>query len=63
MKNVPAALERQVNSVLEYMRLREEAWELLAGALREGDPRKLRQAAERQQLAEAAGQRIGDGGK
>ena len=52
------ALRRQVELLLEYMRLRQEAWEMLAQASREGNLEKNQQAKELQQQAEAAVQKI-----
>jgi rhomboid protease GluP len=57
-KQIPAAFQGHVTSVLEYMRLRQEAWELFVQALREGNEQKAQQAREKQQLADAAAQRI-----
>jgi rhomboid protease GluP len=58
---VPPALQNHVTAVLEYMRLRQESWEVFDEALREGSQQKARQAMEKQKLADAAAQRIVDG--
>jgi rhomboid protease GluP len=60
LKQIPAPLQRHVASILEYMRLREEAWAFFVQALREGSPQKAHQAMEKQKLADAAAKRIID---
>jgi rhomboid protease GluP len=62
LKQIPAPLQSQIASILEYMRLRQEAWELVVQALREDNDDKARQAAEKQKLADAAAQRISNSG-
>jgi rhomboid protease GluP len=57
-KSLPTDLQRYVRSVLEYMQLRQEAWELMAMAVREGDIQKQQQANAKQELANAAAARI-----
>ncbi|MFY9268854.1 MAG: rhomboid family intramembrane serine protease [Candidatus Manganitrophaceae bacterium] len=54
LKQIPAPLQHHVASILEYMRLREEAWAFFVQALREGSPQKAQQAMEKQKLADAA---------
>ncbi len=61
--DVPAALQRHLRAILEYVRLRQEAWELFVRALREGNEKLAQQAMAKQQLAQAAAQRIANGGK
>jgi rhomboid protease GluP len=58
LKQVPAYLQSHVAAILEYMRLRQEVLELVIQALREGNDAKMRQAAEKQKLADAAAQRM-----
>jgi rhomboid protease GluP len=60
LKQIPAPLQRHVASILEYMRLREQAWTSFGQALREGSPQKVQQAMEKQKLADAAAKRISD---
>jgi hypothetical protein len=59
---LPPQVQGEVSEVLEYMRLRQEAWEGFAQALREGDEQKARQALAKQELANAAAKRITDNG-
>jgi rhomboid protease GluP len=59
LKNLPPQLQSTVGRVLEYARLRQEAWEMFASALRENNNDKARQAIEIQKQADAAAQKIG----
>jgi len=59
-KNIPAPLLTHISSMLEYMRLREEAWELAVQAMREGNMPLAQRSLEKQQLANAAAKRIVD---
>jgi rhomboid protease GluP len=58
--HVPATLQAHVAGVLEYMRLREEGWELLVRGLREGNGEVIRQASERQAAADEVAKRLTD---
>lgn len=60
-KHIPDSLQHHLNKVLEYLRLRQESWEVLVQALREGSQLKMQIAMEKQKQAEAAAKRIGDG--
>lgn len=58
VQRVPASQQRRVELTLEYMLLRQEAWELSAQGAREGSQDKKRAAMQKQQLAEAAAQQF-----
>jgi rhomboid protease GluP len=53
-RRLPPELQRDVTAILNYIRLRQESWELLVEAGRENDPDKRRQALEKNQLANEA---------
>jgi hypothetical protein len=57
-QDVPPDLQHDLLSVLEYMRLREQGWQMLVEALRERSQQKARLATETQNLADAAAQRL-----
>lgn len=57
-KHVPTARRDFVSGLLNYMKLREEAWELLAVALRDGDPAKMQQANAKSMSADAAAKQL-----
>lgn len=61
-KQIPDSLRFHVDMVVEYMRLRQENWEILAQALREGSKAKMTEAMAKQKQADAAAQRIGKDG-
>jgi hypothetical protein len=56
--HLPALLQHRVSSVVAYLRLRQQAWELFVEALREGDQQKAQRAMEQQRRADEAAQRI-----
>jgi membrane associated rhomboid family serine protease len=58
LSHVPETYRKHLTAVVEYLRLRQEGWELLVQALREGNPVKAQQAEARQSLANAAAKRI-----
>jgi rhomboid protease GluP len=58
LKNVPLPFQSYVTELLEYMRLRQEAWELLVQGLREGNEAKLREVTEKQKLADDVAERM-----
>ena len=60
MRQIPEPLDLYVNSVLEYIRLRQESWELFVQGFREGSEQKVQQAVEKQNLADTAVQQIGN---
>ncbi len=55
---VPADLRKRVAEILDYMRLREEGWDLLARGLRTGNDDTIRQARERQKAADEVAKRL-----
>jgi hypothetical protein len=55
---LPGEMGRRVTAVVEYMRLRQEAWELLVVALRDGDEAKLARWRDKHQRAEEALKRL-----
>jgi rhomboid protease GluP len=57
-KHVPARLQENLAALLDYMRLRQEGWEMIVPALREGDGEKVKQAVERQTMADAAAKQL-----
>lgn len=61
LKDLPAHQQGKVAEVIEYMRLRQEGWELLVQALREGNQEKMRQAQEKQRRAQEAVKRLTGG--
>jgi rhomboid protease GluP len=61
-REIPAAYQAPVTALLEYMTLRQEAWDLMVQALREGNDQKWEQAAEKQQRADAVAQRMAKSG-
>jgi hypothetical protein len=58
LKHIPGALQGHITSVVEYMNLRQEGWELFVQALRQGNQQKAEQAAAKQKRADAAAKRI-----
>jgi membrane associated rhomboid family serine protease len=60
IKPIPAAYREQVVLVLEYMHLRQDAWELFVEALREGDQQKVEESQAKHGLADAAARRLAD---
>jgi hypothetical protein len=60
IKPIPAAYRDHVADVLEYMRLRQDSWELFAEGLRDGDVQKGQRAEEKHKLADEAAQRWAD---
>jgi rhomboid protease GluP len=60
IKPIPGAYRDIVVSILDYMRLRQEAWELFAEGLRENDGQKVEEGQAKQNLADEMAQRIAD---
>lgn len=58
LQPVPVAYRKQVDRLLNYMQLRQEAWELHAEGAREKSPQKIQEAAQKQNLAQKAAERI-----
>jgi rhomboid protease GluP len=56
LKDVPPEFEKQVAHLLKYMKLRQEAWELLVEALREQDLSKAQESRKKAEAAEAMAQ-------
>jgi len=59
LQKLPPEELSYVGKILEYMRLRQESWEMLARGLRDDDPDKRQRANELLKLADAAAQQIG----
>lgn len=60
LKPVPTKYQGRVDKLLEYMRLREEAWEFFAQGKREGNPQKIQNGFEKQRLADEAANHVFD---
>lgn len=58
LKPVPAKYAKRVDSLLEYMRLRQEAWELFAQGAKEGNPQKIEEAVAKQRTADEAAKKV-----
>ena len=54
LQPVPDAYRTRGDLLLEYMRLRQEAWELHGQGARESNLQKIQEAAEKQKLAQEA---------
>ena len=63
LQDVPPPLDERVESLVRYMRLREEGWAMLAEAARLGDPEQAKAAIAKQHEADAAARGLaGEGG-
>ncbi|MCE9525216.1 MAG: rhomboid family intramembrane serine protease [Planctomycetales bacterium] len=60
LKPVPPKYQRRVDKLLEYMRLRQEAWEFFAQGRREGNPQKIQDGFKKQRLADEAANDVFD---
>lgn len=61
LNRVPPALQQGVDSRLEYMALRQEAWELFAQGIRERDRKKVEEANQKNQNADAMDRQMSKG--
>lgn len=59
LQPVPQKHQRRVELILDYMRLRQEAWELMARSARKGNQEEMRQALQIQEQAEAVARQVG----
>ncbi len=55
---VPKSLEARTKEVIEYLRLRQEGWEMFVRGLREGNLQLMQESNERHKLAEDAVRRL-----
>lgn len=60
LKPVPSIYQKRVDSLLEYMRLRQEAWEQFAQGAREGNPQMIQEAVAKQKIADQAAKKVSE---